>query len=94
MSEKFPAAVPEIRVSNVSRAAVYYEKCLGFRWDWGIEGLGQVSRGDCRLFLTDNAQSQWQSRSRRVARVVEQQWRAHRREAGIEALELARVHGE
>jgi len=55
MSDKFPGAVPEIRVSNVSRAAVYYERCLGFRWDWGIEGLGQVSRGDCRLFLTDNA---------------------------------------
>jgi uncharacterized protein (DUF952 family)/uncharacterized glyoxalase superfamily protein PhnB len=54
MSEKFPSAVPEIRVADVARAAVYYEKCLGFHWDWGAEGLGQVSRGDCRIFLTDN----------------------------------------
>jgi uncharacterized protein (DUF952 family)/uncharacterized glyoxalase superfamily protein PhnB len=55
MSEKFPGAVPEIRVSDVARAALYYENCLGFHWDWGVEGLGQVSRGDCRIFLTDNS---------------------------------------
>jgi uncharacterized glyoxalase superfamily protein PhnB len=55
MSEEFPGAVPEIRVSDVARAAVYYEKCLGFQWDWGVEGIGQVSRGACRIFLTDNA---------------------------------------
>jgi uncharacterized glyoxalase superfamily protein PhnB len=54
MGEVFPSAVPEIRVSNVAEAAVYYEKCLGFCWDWGMEGIGQVSRGDCRLFLTDH----------------------------------------
>src|SRR5262249_4166421 len=51
----FPGAVPEIRVRDITRAAVYYEKCLGFYWDWGIEGIGQVSRGSCRLFLTDDA---------------------------------------
>ena len=55
MSEPFPSAAPEMPVSNVSRAAVYYEKCLGFHWDWGMEGIGQVSRGGCRLFLTDDA---------------------------------------
>src|SRR5262245_46811325 len=55
MSEQFPSAVPEIRVSDVARAAVYYENCLGFHWDWGVEGIGQVSRGGCRIFLTDNA---------------------------------------
>ena len=55
MSEQFPGAVPEMPVNNVARAAVYYEKCLGFRWDWGAEGIGQVSRGDCRIFLTDDA---------------------------------------
>jgi len=55
MNEAFPSAVPEIRVSNVARAAVYYERCLGFRWDWGVEGIGQVSRGGCRIFLTDGA---------------------------------------
>ena len=55
MSEPFPSAAPEIPVSDVARAALYYEKCLEFRWDWGMEGIGQVSRGDCRLFLTDGA---------------------------------------
>ena len=55
MSTAFPGAVPEVRVSELARAAVYYEQCLGFHWDWGVEGIGQVSRGDCRIFLTDNA---------------------------------------
>jgi len=55
MKEEFPGAVPEIRVHNLRRAAVYYEKCFGFQWDWGVEGIGQVSRGHCRIFLTDNA---------------------------------------
>jgi uncharacterized glyoxalase superfamily protein PhnB len=55
MSEAFPSAVPEIPVSDLARAAVYYEKCLGFHWDWGVEGIGQVSRGSCRIFLTDDA---------------------------------------
>jgi uncharacterized glyoxalase superfamily protein PhnB len=54
-NEEFPAPVPEIPVSNLARAAVYYEKCLGFHWDWGVEGLGQVSRGACRIFLSDDA---------------------------------------
>jgi uncharacterized glyoxalase superfamily protein PhnB len=53
MSESFPSAAPEIPVGNVTSAALYYEKCLGFSWDWGTEGIGQVSRGDCRFFLTD-----------------------------------------
>lgn len=55
MSDDFPSAVPEIRVNDLARAAVYYETCFGFHWDWGVEGIGQVSRGHCRLFLTDNA---------------------------------------
>jgi hypothetical protein len=53
MIESFPSAAPEIPVANVSSAALYYEKCLGFHWDWGTEGIGQVSRGGCRFFLTD-----------------------------------------
>ena len=53
MNETFPSAAPEIPVGDVTKAALYYEKCLGFHWDWGTEGIGQVSRGDCRLFLTD-----------------------------------------
>ena len=55
MSHEFPSAVPEIPVSNLTRAAVYYERCLGFHWDWGVEGIGQVSKGDCRIFLTDDS---------------------------------------
>jgi uncharacterized glyoxalase superfamily protein PhnB len=53
MSEPFPSAAPEMPVNNVTTAGLYYEKCLGFHWDWGTEGIGQVSRGGCRLFLTD-----------------------------------------
>ena len=57
MNEEFPGAVPEVPVSNVDEAAAYYEKCLGFRRDWGGEdgGIGQVSRGSCRIFLTNSA---------------------------------------
>ena len=55
MSEDFPSAVPEIPVGSLADAARYYEKCLGFTWDWGVEGIGQVSRGGCRFFLTDQA---------------------------------------
>jgi len=53
MKGEFPGAVPELCVSSVARAAVYYEKCFGFQWDWGVEGIGQVTRGHCRIFLTD-----------------------------------------
>src|SRR5687767_3418724 len=55
MKNGFPSAVPEIPVKDLARAAVYYEKCLGFTWDWGVEEIGQVSRGGCRLFLTDDS---------------------------------------
>ena len=54
VSEDFPGAVPELRVKSVAVSAPYYEKCLGFHWDWGVEGIGQVSRGSCRIFLTDD----------------------------------------
>jgi len=55
MSKTFPIAVPEIPVSDLSGSGVYYEKCLLFKWDWGVEGIGQISRGRCRIFLTDSA---------------------------------------
>jgi len=54
MNRELPSAIPEIRVKSVARAAVYYEKRLGFTWDWGVEAIGQVSRGNCRIFLTDD----------------------------------------
>jgi uncharacterized glyoxalase superfamily protein PhnB len=55
MSEEFPAAVPEIPVHDVAKAADYYVQRLGFHRDWGDEAIGQVSRGNCRLFLTEDA---------------------------------------
>jgi uncharacterized glyoxalase superfamily protein PhnB len=56
MNFEFPGAVPEIPVSNLSKAAAYYERCLGFTIDWGSEdgGIVGISKGHCRMFLTDN----------------------------------------
>jgi predicted lactoylglutathione lyase len=55
MLTHFPQAVPEIPVSNVDRAAEYYVKVLGFSFDWGNDdgGIGGISQGDCRMFLTN-----------------------------------------
>jgi uncharacterized glyoxalase superfamily protein PhnB len=54
MQNPFPQAVPEIPVSSVDAAAAYYVKVLGFTYDWGDDegGIGGISRGDCRMFLT------------------------------------------
>jgi predicted lactoylglutathione lyase len=54
---RFPGAVPEIPVSNVDTAAAYYVKVLGFQFDWGNDegGIGGISQGDCRLYLTNRA---------------------------------------
>lgn len=54
----FPGAVPEIPVDDVDAAAAYYEERFGFTIDFGDEGgggIGGVSRGRCRLFLTNCA---------------------------------------
>lgn len=50
-------AVPEIPVRNVDEAAAYYVNALGFRFDWGNDegGIGGLSQGQCRLFLTNEA---------------------------------------
>lgn len=55
MELAFPGAVPEIPVSDLKKAAVYYESNLGFSIDWGSEGGGimGISKGNCRMFLTD-----------------------------------------
>ena len=55
MLNHFPQAVPEIPVSNVEKAAEYYVNVLGFRYDWGDDegGIGGISQGDCRMFLTN-----------------------------------------
>jgi predicted lactoylglutathione lyase len=55
MLTSFPPAVPEIPVSNVDKAAEYYVNVLGFHFDWGNDdgGIGGISQGDCRMFLTN-----------------------------------------
>ena len=57
MRAPFPKAVPEIPVSNVENAAGYYVNVLGFHLDWGNDqgGIGGISQGDCRMFLTNAA---------------------------------------
>ena len=57
MNLNFPGAVPEIPVSDMMKAIDYYEKNLGFGIDWGREGGGiaGISKGDCRMFLTDES---------------------------------------
>ena len=53
----FPAAVPEIPAANVDKAAAYYVDTLGFHMDWGDDegGIAGVSRGNCRLFITNRS---------------------------------------
>jgi predicted lactoylglutathione lyase len=55
MPTRFPQAVPEIPVSHVEHAAEYYVRVLGFSFDWGNDddGIGGISQGDCRVFLTN-----------------------------------------
>ena len=55
MLTQFPQAVPEIPVCDVDKAAEYYANVLGFNHDWGNDagGIGGISQGDCRMFLTN-----------------------------------------
>ena len=57
MHLEFPAAVPEIPVSYLKKATAYYEHHLGFSIDWGGEngGIAGISKGHCRIFLTDDS---------------------------------------
>lgn len=57
MNLEFPGAVPEIPVSDLKKAAAYYKSNLGFSIDWGGEGgnITGISKGSCRMFLTDDA---------------------------------------
>ena len=55
MPNEFPAAVPEIPVTNMEQALDYYVRKLGFNIDWGGAGGGiaGISKGQCRIFVTD-----------------------------------------
>jgi len=55
MKFEFPAAVPEIPVTDMNAALDYYKSKLGFNIDWGGPegGIAGISKGHCRMFLTD-----------------------------------------
>ena len=55
MKHEFPAAVPEIPVTDMNAALDYYQVQLGFSVDWGGAegGIAGISKGHCRMFLTD-----------------------------------------
>src|SRR5687768_4571141 len=55
MKHRFPSAVPEIPVTDMKAALEYYQAKLGFDLDWGGPegGIAGISKGECRLFLTD-----------------------------------------
>jgi|SRR5215216_1543733 len=55
MNHEFPAAVPEIPVTDMNQALDYYAGKLGFNIDWGGAdgGIAGISKGHCRMFLTD-----------------------------------------
>jgi predicted lactoylglutathione lyase len=55
MKDEFPAAVPEIPVTDMDQALDYYAGKLGFNIDWGgvDGGIAGISKGHCRIFLTD-----------------------------------------
>jgi predicted lactoylglutathione lyase len=57
MNPEFPAALPEIPVSDINKGAFYYVNNLGFKMDWGDEdgGIAGISNGHCRMFLTNPA---------------------------------------
>jgi predicted lactoylglutathione lyase len=57
MEHEFPGAIPEIPVSDLTQAAAYYQTSLGFSTDWGGEedGIAGISKGHCRMFLTNRA---------------------------------------
>lgn len=54
---EFPAAVPEMPVTDMNAALDYYQHQLGFNIDWGSAdgGIAGISKGQCRMFLTDSA---------------------------------------
>jgi uncharacterized glyoxalase superfamily protein PhnB len=55
MKNEFPAAVPEIPATDMNAALDYYVDKLGFNLDWGgvDGGIAGISKGQCRMFLTD-----------------------------------------
>ncbi|MBI3208703.1 MAG: VOC family protein [Candidatus Solibacter usitatus] len=52
-----PAPVPEIPAGDVDKAVAYSVGTLGFTLDWGdgAGGIAGISRGTCRLFITNRS---------------------------------------
>ena len=66
MKHEFPEAVPEIPVENVDNAVAYYVTNLVSTLDWGgeqPEGIAGISKGNCRLFLTNRSFREWKYRN-------------------------------
>ena len=55
MKLEFPAAVPEIPVSDIDEALAYYRTCLGFSLDWGPGELGLCLRACTESSLLSGA---------------------------------------
>ena len=55
IKKEFPGAVPEIPVRQIDEAVEYYQTKLDFTLDWGSEelGLAGLSKGNCRIFLSN-----------------------------------------
>ena len=67
MNYTFPPGVPEIPVSNIDQATAYYKDHLGFSIDWVSGGIAGISRGSCRMFMTD---TEFRQSNRNAAPVV------------------------
>ena len=54
---KFPATCPDIPVADLAKALAYWRDSLGFNIDWTADGIGLacVSRGDTRMFMSNEA---------------------------------------
>ena len=58
MKLNWGSPAPILRVSNVRASLDYYLNVLGFKRDWGEEGMVSVSRGRSTVFLCEYDQSQ------------------------------------
>ena len=56
-SRAFPAPFRRFPSATSTLQPEYYVGVLGFRFDWGDDagGIGGISQGDCRMFLTNAA---------------------------------------
>lgn len=58
MKKSFGTPAPILRVKSVRASLDYYLNVLGFKRDWGEEGMVSVSRDRCCVFLCEWDQGQ------------------------------------